>query len=468
MFLIVMAMGIAMTMLYVLTAYITCRNATIRQKTDAVGDYLDKLSLKMAANAYTVHPKQSYEITNDMNTISAAYDGRLIVTDASLKIIYDSYGSEVGKVLVSSEAIRAVRGTSVEYRDTGRSKVELTRPVYDSSFKGEQDLPECIGVVVFNFSTEECSSITKLLGRRLILAVIFAALLLITACAVITVMIAKPFGRISQFMNNVSDGYTDRELELGNYSEMDRILESFNTMMAKIADLEESRQEFVSNVSHELKTPLTSVKVLADSLISQPDVPIEMYREFMTDIDSEIDRENKIINDLLALVKLDRKSGDMHIAEVNLNEMLEIILRRLKPIAQAAQVALIYESYRDVTARVDEVKLSLAITNLIENGIKYNVENGTVTISLNSDHRFFIIRVSDTGIGIPESECEHIFDRFYRVDKMRSRETGGTGLGLSITRSIVQMHHGAIKVESIEGRGSTFTVKIPLSYIPEG
>ncbi|MBO7354764.1 MAG: ATP-binding protein, partial [Lachnospiraceae bacterium] len=237
--------------------------------------------------------------------------------------------------------------------------------------------------------------------------------------------------------------------------------------LGRMASIEESRQEFVSNVSHELKTPLTSMKVLSDSLIEQPDAPVELYREFMTDINAEVDRENKIINDLLALVKLDRKSGDMHIASVNINELLDLVIRRIKPIAQAADVEIIYESYREVLAEVDEVKLTLAITNLVENGIKYNKEGGSVTISLNADHKFFMITVSDTGIGIPKAALDRIFDRFYRVDKMRSRQTGGTGLGLAITKSVVKMHHGSIKVDSSEGEGSTFMIKIPLSYIPE-
>lgn len=236
-------------------------------------------------------------------------------------------------------------------------------------------------------------------------------------------------------------------------------------MMEKTVATEKSRQEFVSNVSHELKTPLTAIKVLSDSLVLEPDVPIEMYREFINDINSEIDREAKIVNDLLALVKLDKTSGEMHIAEVNINELLEIILKRLKPLALKRGIEMIFESYRTVLAEIDEVKMSLVFTNLIENAIKYNRDGGRVMVSLNADHRYFYAKIEDTGIGIPEEEQGLIFDRFYRVDKARSRETGGTGLGLSITKSAVQMHKGSIKVQSIPGVGSIFTVRIPLSYV---
>lgn len=236
-------------------------------------------------------------------------------------------------------------------------------------------------------------------------------------------------------------------------------------MLGRLKVLDESRQEFVSNVSHELKTPLTSMKVLADSLLAQQDVPVEIYQEFMTDMSEEIERENKIINDLLSLVRMDKTASALNIKSENINELVERILKRLRPIAAKNNIELVYESFRPVTAEVDEVKLTLAISNLVENAIKYNHENGWVHVSLNADHRYFYIEVADSGIGIPEESKEHIFERFYRVDKSHSREIGGTGLGLSIARSVVVMHRGAIKVFSQVGEGTTFTVRIPISYV---
>ena len=123
----------------------------------------------------------------------------------------------------------------------------------------------------------------------------------------------------------------------------------------------------------------------------------------------------------------------------------------------------VFESMRPVVAEVDEVKLTLIMTNLVENAIKYNREHGWVKVELDADHQFFTFRVSDSGLGIPEDALAHIYERFYRVDKSHSREIGGTGLGLAITRGAVLMHRGAITVTSVEGEGSSFTVKIPLS-----
>ena len=242
-------------------------------------------------------------------------------------------------------------------------------------------------------------------------------------------------------------------------------MNAFNELLGRMRTLDESRQEFVSNVSHELKTPITSMKVLADSLISQEDVPIELYKEFMTDIAEEIERENKIITDLLSLVKMDKTSANLNIENRNLNELIELILKRLRPIAKQRNIDVLYESAREVFAEIDEVKLTLAISNLVENAIKYNKEYGYVKVSLDADHQFATIMVEDNGIGIPEEAQEHIFERFYRVDKSHSREIGGTGLGLAIARNAILLHRGSIKIDSEEGQGTVFTVKIPIIYV---
>ena len=144
-----------------------------------------------------------------------------------------------------------------------------------------------------------------------------------------------------------------------------------------------------------------------------------------------------------------------------------MILKRLKPIAAKNNIELVLESFRPILAEVDEVKMTSAISNLVENAIKYNVMDGWVRVTLNADHKYFFIKVADSGIGIPDESQEMVFERFYRVDKTRARETGGTGLGLAITKNIIMLHNGAIKVYSKEGEGTTFTVRIPLNYVNE-
>lgn len=187
----------------------------------------------------------------------------------------------------------------------------------------------------------------------------------------------------------------------------------------------------------------------------------------MTDIAEEIDRENKIITDLLSLVKMTRTSADINVETVDMNQVLELLLKRLGPIASRAEVKLVFESRRPVIAEVDEVKLTLALTNLVENAIKYNKKGGWVKVILDADHQYFSVEVSDSGVGIPQESIEHIYERFYRVDKSHSKEIGGTGLGLAITKSAILRHRGAITVSSEEGVGTVFSVKIPLTYIAQ-
>ena len=248
---------------------------------------------------------------------------------------------------------------------------------------------------------------------------------------------------------------------------MNEMASEVETSIRRVEELARERETFIANMAHELKTPLASMKVLADSLLVQEEVPVELYQEFLEDIVSEIDRENRIITDLLTLVKMDKKVSGLNIAAVNINDLTELILKRLRPIARKKDVEVVFESVRPVTAEVDEVKMTLVMSNLVENAIKYNKEHGWVKVVLDADHQYFTFEVSDSGMGIPEDCLTQIYERFYRVEKSHSREIGGTGLGLVITKNAVLMHRGSITVTSTEGEGSTFLVKIPLNYIAQ-
>jgi signal transduction histidine kinase len=400
-------------------------------------------------------------IDQEVTRLADIYQGKIVVVNNNLRIVKDSYGLEDGKYLVSEEVIRCFSGSLEKYTsyDRASSYVRLTYPITN------KDSKEIMGVIVMYASVKDMQGIINSLKQRAILFTVTLSVVIVVFAIYFSGMLSRPLKKVVNSIDRISEGYLEDGVSIKGYYEIEKISDSFNIMISRLQKLENSRQEFVSNVSHELKTPITSIKVLADSLLSQEDTPIELYREFLVDITEEIERENKIINDLLSLVKLDKAAGDMNISSVNINELLDQILKRLTPIAKKNNIEIIYESFRPVAADVDEVKLTLAITNLIENAIKYNVEDGWVRISLNADHKYFFIKVSDSGIGIPEEALDYIFERFYRVDKARSRESGGTGLGLAITKSVIQMHRGAIKVYSKEGEGTTFNVRIPLNYI---
>lgn len=433
------------------TRAVSIREVNLKNQCDILGNQLMKEN-------YLREP-DSDVINGELSMLSAIYNGRILIINKDAKIIKDTYDIDVGKYALSEEVIQCFEGKSTANYDDKNAYIEMTSPIT------KMDSNTIEGVMLVSISTSEIEDSIDMLENRGNLLLSIICILVLVFGYLLAGVLVKPFSRVTKAIEDLTDGYLDEEISVPDYTETELITNAFNKMLGRMKTLDESRQEFVSNVSHELKTPITSIRVLADSLMSMEEVPVELYREFMTDISDEIDRESKIIDDLLSLVKMDKAAAELNIAQVDINALVQQILKRLRPIAKKRNVELIYESIREVTADVDEVKLSLAINNLVENAVKYNIENGWVRVTLDADHKFFYIKVADSGIGIPEEYQEHIFERFYRVDKARSRETGGTGLGLSITRNVILMHHGAIRLSSKEGEGSTFTVRIPLNYI---
>lgn len=406
---------------------------------------------------------ESSTIQAQIDMLTNIYDGRVIIVDQNFRVYHDTYNLDDHKMIIAEEVIRSFLGEDITNYDSDNHYIEMTIPISDPDDKGNT----VIGVMLISVSMDNIMFNQAYLRQVAVILVVLADIAVVFFAILVLLYLLKPLAKVSDGIAAIKDGYGDDCLEVNDYTETSRICESFNQMLGRMKVMDDSRQEFVSNVSHELKTPLTSMKVLADSINTMPDAPKELYQEFMEDITNEIERETKIINDLLSLVKMDKSAADLNISSVNMNELLERILKRLQPIADKQKVELVLESFRPVTAEVDEVKITLAITNLVENAIKYNKNDGEgwVHVSLNADHQYFFLKVEDSGIGIPEDSLDHIYERFYRVDKSHSREIGGTGLGLAITRNSILMHRGAIKVHSVLGEGTTFDVRIPLNYI---
>ena len=430
------------------------------------------LANHLAVNNYLQNPN-SDTINAELLQLSTLYDGRVIVIDQNFTAVKDTYGISEGKTIISEEVILCFKGINSNHYDSHNHYIEITTPITLTAEVGDQagigkiaeTENQTIGVMLISVSTDNINTNIQVLDEKAQTLQLLMMILVIGLSWFASRILMKPFDKVTSAIGEVKDGFESEISDVPDYVETEHIIHAFNEVLKRMKVLDESRQEFVSNVSHELKTPLTSMKVLADSLNAQENVPVELYQEFMLDIADEIDRENKIINDLLSLVKMDKTSSDLNVETVDINQMIEAILKRLKPIADQKDIDLIYESVREVNAEVDEVKLTLAISNLVENGIKYNKEHGYVKVRLDADHQFFTIDVEDNGIGIPQESIEHIFERFYRVDKSHSTKIGGTGLGLAITRNAILMHRGAIKVESKQESGTTFSVKIPLTYV---
>lgn len=425
------------------------------------------VSNKMTRNGYLTNSVvDNSGIDAELSMLADIFNGRIIIVNSGFRIIEDTFSLSEGKICISEETIRCFQGESTNKYNTEKHYVVLAIPIVENvKATNSGGTPKTAGVMLVTASTESLYTLEESLNDKAALyQVMMFVVVLILAWGVVQVCF-RPFDAIVASINRLAEGNLDEDVTEETYSETKRISRALNRMLQTIRSVEQSRQEFVSNVSHELKTPITSIRVLADSLMSMDDVPQELYKEFMSDISDEIDRESTIIDDLLTLVRMDKGAPEKSIAQANVNSLIEMVLKRLRPIARKRNIELIFESMREVTADIDSVKLSLAINNLVENAIKYNKEDGWVRVTLDADHKFFYLKVADSGIGIPEEFKDRVFERFYRVDKARSRETGGTGLGLAITKGVILMHHGAIRVESKEGEGTVFMVRVPLIYI---
>lgn len=430
-------------------------------------DRLKKVSVVTKNTIITsdyMNTQSSSAVDAELSQVATVFNGRTMIIDKAFKVVKDTYSLNEGNICMSESVIQSFRGQNTVQYSEEKSYIEIALALSSSEKNMEENLFD--GVLLMTFSIKDISEDVKQERDRTNIILIIIWIVVITVAVISQLLISRPFKKMAAFIDDVKLGQFDRRLSYDGYTELIEVAESIEHMMNRMKELDESRQEFVSNVSHELKTPITSIKVLADSLIMQENVPAEMYREFMTDIVAEIDRENSIITDLLTLVKLEKKTETLKIEKINVNGMVELVLKRLRPIAAKKNIELVFESFRPVSAEIDDVKMTMVISNLVENAIKYNILDGWVRVSLNADYQYFYLKVSDSGIGMPEEALSHIFERFYRVDKTRSRETGGTGLGLSITYNAIIMHKGDIKVHSKEGEGTTFTVRVPLVYAP--
>ena len=389
-----------------------------------------------------------------LNSMALSCNGRIVVVNRDYKVIYDTTLQLTGKYIIGPRLINTLStGTENEKIDDQYSEL---LSAYDS------------GLIISYYPTTEIIGRTE--NRLLLYGIIYLLMILfgILFASAVSKKSTKDIEHINQQVRDMAEGNFDANISVEGFKEYRYLGENYNSLIRKLDSVDSSRQEFVSNVSHELKTPMTSMKVLAESLLQNENATAEEYREFMGDIVEEVDRGTRLINDLLMLVKTDKKNTTLDIKEKDIDELINIIIKRVQPIADARHISIQYNSYKNVVAEVDEVKMLLVISNILTNAIKYNVDNGWVRISLNADNKYFYLKVADSGVGIPDDEKDKVFDRFYRVDKARSRNTGGTGLGLSIARNVVISHNGSIKMYSESGKGTTFTIRMPLKQETEG
>ncbi|QXM05921.1 HAMP domain-containing sensor histidine kinase [Crassaminicella indica] len=398
----------------------------------------------------------SNEIDNLLKKYSKEIKSRIMLLDEKGIVINDSYDVLNGTKLEHWEVVEALKGKSVarEHELEGYGRVMyVTVPIILNN--------KVYGSVFISFSLEEVyNNVNKIMRNYFLLAML---------CIVITGfisfifahVISTPIEKLTEGIKKMYQGNLEQKVEVIGNDELTNLAHAFNMMSTKLFQVDQQRKEFVANVSHELRTPLSAIKLLSESLMYEEKTAVETYREFLKDIVLEVNRLDKIIESLLALVDIDKGKLELNYEITYVNYLLEKLIHSLKPIAEQKKISIDFICSEKIQIELDRIKIQQALTNIIHNAIKYTPEGGKVDILLYSENDSVTIKVKDNGIGIPKESLPHIFERFYRVDKARARSTGGTGLGLSISKQIIELHQGEIEVTSEVDRGTVFYVRLP-------
>ena len=404
---------------------------------------LDELSAGRAAQA--------------VNSMEELHTTRTVVTDAAGVAVYDSLttGNAEGKTLLFPELVTALEGSDVFFSRYADGAVESHAAV--PLMRGGRTLG---AVYLMSYDTDQGELIAAL--ERNILRISFA---LEGGVVLFSLFFSAAFSRrmraILDQVGRMREGDYSQQPPVRGHDEVERLSRAFNELAARLESSEARRRQFVSDASHELKTPLASIKLLSDSIL-QNEMDADTMREFVADIGAESDRLTRMAQKLLTLSRAsaDETEGGEH-EVVDVGRTLSRVFRMLVPLADRQTVELTASVEKGCTILSFEDDAYQILFNLVENGIKYNREGGSVHVRVRHADDTVVIDVEDTGTGIPESALPSIFNRFYRVDKARSRQAGGAGLGLSIVHEMVGRNFGTIEVTSKVGEGSRFTVTFP-------
>jgi len=415
------------------------------------------------------------ELNKQLLSAGNQLGARLMVLDHSGKVQADTYSTLNGTRLTIPEVVGILAtGKTADYgvhmieAGSTRKLLHFWQPYHEDAqwisycTAGLYQKGSLIGVLVLSSPIQDMMERLFVLQNQMVLYFLIAAGIALLLALFFSRVITRPIASLTKSIQRMGHGDLSVRVPEKGSGELRKLSETFNIMSEKLEMLDKSRNQFVSNASHELKTPLATMKILLESIIYQPDMETEMRTEFLTDINKEIDRLNMIIGDLLTLVSMDSKTMRLNRSTFSLAQVVTDTAHRLALVADKNHQELKLSLNDRCELYADCAKLTQVVYNLMENALKYTQEGGTVRVRLVRSGRDAVLTISDNGPGIPKEDQAHIFERFYRVDKARSRETGGTGLGLSIVHQMVLAHGGSVSVESEEGQGSTFTVEIPI------
>ena len=394
-----------------------------------------------------------------LQSAAADAEGRILLIDAEAKIQLDTLSLAEGTRTAVPEAITVLSGSAPHAFGIHPVDGEEYAALCAAAMMDDDQL---IGAVLLSTPVTELRMAIQTVEKQLMTVFIVVAAAASIAALIFAVTLTAPIKALNRTIRRMGKGDLSARVHVRASGELKALADSYNAMAEKIENFDQSRSQFVQNASHELKTPLATMKLLLENLIYQPDMPADLRAEFMQDMNHEIDRLSGIITDLLTLTQMDEKSAALRMDRVNLSALCEDTLHAHQVAADKAKLTLQGDIESEVFLQGDESKLSQVVYNLIDNAVKYTPAGGLVAVTLTADSREAVLTVRDNGIGLPEQDIAPIFDRFYRVDKARSRATGGTGLGLSIVRQMVQLHDGEITVTSAANEGSVFTVTLPI------
>lgn len=445
------------------------------QKVQNEQQITDQLAQEVAASLFEKDAQALYDFALSK---SDQYDARIMVVDAYGVVQSDAYSEyngrrlelgEVADALSSGESTYGYYGLQNQQQDAWFGR--LTSFSGESSMLGLYAAPvysgaTLLGALVYTSLSQEVYQNLSRMQRQMGVWLVLVAASVALISFFVSRFFTRPINELSQGIARMTQGDLSSRVAVHGKNEFAQLAEAFNMMCERLENLDQTRNQFVSNASHELKTPLSTMKILIETMLYQQEAfPPEMQKEFLGDVNREIDRLNAIVNDLLTLTHFDSGNVEIHPIKLRLDELLAGTVKRLEPLAEKRDIHIELKVNDSIETMADHMKLEQVFYNLADNAIKYTPPGGKVSIELTRAGRKAVIRVIDTGIGIPKADLRHVFDRFYRVDKARARETGGTGLGLSIVKQIVQLHEGTISVSSEENQGSVFTVELPIVNI---
>ena len=397
---------------------------------------------------------------------------RVMVVDKLGVVQADGYSEYNGRRLELGEVAASLTGLGAAYgyyRSNEKSAGWLGRAqgaagqmvgVYTAPILSGSQL---IGAVVYSSMAQDVYQSLTQMQRQMAIWLLLVALSVLLLSLMVSRIFTRPIEELSQGISRMTQGDLTSRVSVRGRNEFSQLAEAFNMMCERLERLDQTRNQFVSNASHELKTPLSTMKILSETLLYQEQCDLDMQKEFLSDINKEIDRLSSIINDLLTLVHLDdRGVTKLQPTLLSLDKQVQEAARRLRPLAETRNITLDVSVRDQIETMGDPTKLEQVFYNLIDNAIKYTPQGGKVRVEVARAGKKAVVKVIDNGIGIPKADQLHVFDRFYRVDKARSRDTGGTGLGLAIVKQIVLLHEGSVTVTSEEEKGSTFMVELPI------